>query len=61
MKLASALAILLLGLIALGHLVRLILGLEILIGGFRIPPWMSLPATLVLGGVAILLFLENRR
>ncbi|WP_243286983.1 MULTISPECIES: hypothetical protein [Geothrix] len=60
MKPASFLATAFLGIVALAHLVRVILGLEVQIGRALIPSWMSLAAFLFCGALATMLYRESR-
>ena len=50
-----------LGLVALGHLLRLVFQVEVMAGGVHIPLWTSALACVVTGGLAILLWRESRR
>ena len=50
-----------LGLIALGHLLRLLFGFEVVIGGVEIPTWVSVPAGMAAAALAIFVILEARR
>jgi hypothetical protein len=61
MKPASVLATLFLGLVSVGHLLRLVLQVEVTAGSLRVPMWMSLVACVFTGGLAVALWLENRR
>ncbi|MFQ5890556.1 MAG: hypothetical protein ACE5JR_10960 [Gemmatimonadota bacterium] len=60
MKPASLLAVILLSLIALAHVLRLLLGIELTAGGSPFPMWPSVLAVLVFGGVAWMLWREGR-
>ena len=60
MRPASLISVIFIGLVALGHLTRFILHTEVLVGGYRIPVWASLPAFLLLGTLAACLVLEQR-
>lgn len=60
MRPASFVATVFLGIIALAHLVRAVLGLGVRIGRAQIPLWMSVVAFLFCGGLAMLLYRENR-
>jgi len=60
MKPASFLATAFLGVVSLAHLFRVVLGLEILIGPFHVPQWMSLLAFLFCGALSVLLYRECR-
>jgi hypothetical protein len=61
MKPAALLAVIFLALVALGHLLRVALSLQLTIGGTDIPMWMSVVACIVVGGLAIMLWRESRR
>jgi hypothetical protein len=60
MKLGAFLATAFLGLVALAHLARVLLRLEIRIASVLVPQWMSLAAFLFCGALAILLYRECR-
>lgn len=61
MKPIATLAAFVLGLIALGHLLRLAIGIEVRVAGLLVPLWMSAPAALALGALAFLLLREQRK
>ena len=61
MRPATLLSALVLGLIALAHLVRLALRLPIQLGTIAVPLWTSVPAALLLGALAVGLVREGRR
>ena len=61
MRSGSFLATVLLGVVSLAHLARLILRLNVEIGSYQVPQWMSLVAFLLCGGLAVALHLESRR
>jgi hypothetical protein len=61
MKLGSRLAILMLGGVALAHLLRLAGRVEIAVDGVAVPQWVSAFGVLVPGGIALLLWREGRR
>ena len=44
------------GLISIAHLIRLIIRPEVLVGGYLVPLWPSVPAFLVLGGLSLWLW-----
>jgi hypothetical protein len=46
---------------AVGHLVRLATGFEIVVGGVTVPPWVSFPGTLVAAALAIWMVAAARR
>ena len=60
-KPASLLSAVLLGFIALAHLLRLLFRLEITAAGFAVPMWASAIAFLVPGALAIALWRESRK
>jgi len=60
MKPASFLATVFLAVVALAHLARLLLRLDVQIGRYPVPPWMSVAAFLFCGVLALLLCQENR-
>lgn len=61
MKPIATLAAFVLGLIALGHLLRLAIGIEVWVAGLLVPLWMGAPAALALGALAFLLLREQRK
>jgi hypothetical protein len=61
MKPAALIATLILTLVALAHLLRIILRVEVTVGGTPIPMWLSGVAVVFAGGVAIMLWSEGRR
>ncbi|HQL89707.1 MAG TPA: hypothetical protein PLQ15_03825 [Syntrophales bacterium] len=36
-------------------------GLELIVGGWAVPLWVSIPGALVTGGLAVMLWKERRR
>jgi len=60
MKPFTALACLLLALIALLQLTRLLLGWEITINGFPVPLWASGVAALIAGALSLMVWRESR-
>ncbi len=61
MKPAALIATVFLALVALAHLVRLVLGVEVIAAGLAIPLWLSAVAFLFTGSLAVLLWRESRR
>lgn len=59
MKTATKIAVALLALVAIGHLLRLLFGLEVVIGGWAAPMWASVIGTLVPGALAYLVYREH--
>jgi hypothetical protein len=56
-----AIAAALLLIVAIAHLVRMFNHANVMINTVTIPTWVSLPAVIVTGGLAIWLWMENRR
>ena len=61
MKPVARLVTLLLALVAVAQFLRLVLQIEVVAGGVRIPLWASAMACVVTGGLAILLWRESKR
>ena len=61
MKPATMLSMLVLAMVAIGHLLRLVLGVEIWVGGILVPLWVSVIACVVPAGLAVGLWRENRK
>jgi len=47
-------------LICLVHTARLVYGFDIVIGGWAVPLWVSIPGAVVTGGLAVMLWKERR-
>ena len=60
MKPATMISTLFLAMVAIGHLLRLVLGVEVIIGGFVIPLWVSVIACVGPAGLAVGVWRENR-
>ena len=60
MKPASLIAVVLLSLITLGHLFRLLFGVQLVVGGITIPMWVSVVGVLLFATLAVLLWRESR-
>jgi hypothetical protein len=56
----TTLSIIILALIAFGHLLRLIFQWEVIINGTSIPVWISAVPALFFGGLAFMLWKESR-
>ncbi len=50
-----------LAIIAILHLIRLVFHINVMVNTVTLPVWGSLPALIVAGGLAIWLWVENRR
>lgn len=61
MKPIVRLATIFLALVALAHLLRLVMRVEVTAGGVTIPLWASALACVFTGGLAIMLWRESRR
>ncbi|HEU0264341.1 MAG TPA: hypothetical protein VFR01_01285 [Geobacterales bacterium] len=48
-------------LIALVHLVRLFVGVEIVIHGVTVPQWVSIPGFVIAAGLSVMLWKEARQ
>ena len=57
----TLIAAIIFGIMALAHAYRLATGCEVTVGGTELPMWVSLPALLVTGLLATMLFREARR
>ena len=60
MKAGSKLAILLLTLVAIAHLVRLLGGVEVTVGEWNVPQWVSVVGVIVPLVIAGLLWTESK-
>jgi uncharacterized membrane protein len=60
MKTGTLLAIVLFTLVALAHLLRLVLGTEVIVAGTVVPQWVSAVAVVVPAVLAWLLWKESR-
>ena len=58
MKPFTTIAIAIFSLICLVHIVRLVVGLDITVGGWAVPLWVSVPGAIVSGGLAFMLWKE---
>lgn len=61
MKPFTTIAALVLALLALGHIYRLIRGLEVVVNGMTVPQWVSGVLAVVAGTLAVMLWRESRR
>ena len=60
MKTGTSLAIFIFALVALGHVVRLAFDIPVTIGSWSVPTWISLVGAVISGGLAVVLWRENR-
>jgi intracellular septation protein A len=56
-----AIAAALLLIVAIAHILRMFYHTDVMVNTVAIPAWVSLPAVIVTGGLAIWLWIENRR
>ena len=61
MKPATLVATIFIALISVMHIIRFVLQVQVTAGGMIIPTWLSLIACVFTGGLAIMLWLENRQ
>ena len=61
MKPVARIVTIFLALVAVAQFLRLVLQVEVIAGGVRIPLWASAVACVVTGGLAILLWRESTR
>jgi hypothetical protein len=60
MKPFTATPVVLFGLIAIVHLLRLFTGWQVTVAGFVVPVWVSLPGLIVAAGLALMVWREAR-
>ena len=60
MKPASLIAVILFSLVAIAHLLRLALQIEVTAAGAVVPMWVSVLGVLVPAGIAVMLWREQR-
>jgi hypothetical protein len=61
MKPATTITTILLLIVSIVHLLRLILQVKVTTNLFEVPMWMSIPGCIVTGGLAIWLWMENKK
>ncbi len=61
MKPVARLVTIFLALVAIAQFLRLVLQVEVVAGGVRVPLWASAVACILTGGLALLLWRESRR
>ena len=61
MKPATTLGVFLLALIAFGHLLRLLLGWNLIIADTVIPMWPSVVVIIVFGGLSVMICRESKQ
>jgi len=60
MKPFSTIAVVIFSVISLAHLLRLFFHWEVIVNGLIIPQWVSVPAFVILGALAFMLWREAR-
>jgi len=60
MKPFTGIAVALFTLIAILHLLRLFAGWELVVIGYVVPVWFSLPGLIIAGGLAVMVWREAR-
>lgn len=60
MKAGSLLAAAFLGIVSLAHFLRVVFRLDVQVGNFHVPQWMSLLAVLFCGALSVLVYREGR-
>jgi uncharacterized membrane protein len=61
MKASTAITVIFLLLVFLGHLLRLIFQVQVMVSTYAMPMWMSAAACIVTGVLAIWLWTDNRK
>jgi hypothetical protein len=61
MKPFTTIAVIVLAILALGHLYRFIMGLEVVVNGMTVPQWVSGVLAVVAGVLALMVWRESRR
>lgn len=60
MKIGSLLAVVLLAVVAIAHLLRLLFAVDVVVGGYIVPQWVSVGGVVLPGLIAMLLWRESR-
>jgi hypothetical protein len=60
MKPATKIAMVLLSLVAIAHLLRVLFGLEIIVGSWNVPMWGSYLGTVIPGALAYFIYREHQ-
>jgi hypothetical protein len=61
MKPATTITVIFLLIVSIVHLLRLIFQVTVMTNLFNVPMWMSVPGCLVTAGLAIWLWIENKK
>jgi hypothetical protein len=57
----TSIAVVIFALMALVHVVRLVTHFVIVLGSHTIPQWVSIAGAIAAGGLAVMIYRENRR
>jgi hypothetical protein len=60
MKPFSTIAVVIFSIVSLAHLFRLFFQWEVVVNGFIVPQWVSIPAFVISGALAFMLWQETR-
>ena len=60
MKPFSTIAVVIFAILSLAHILRLIFRWEVIVNGFIVPQWVSVPACILTGALAFMLWREAR-
>jgi len=60
MKPFTTIAVVILSVVSLAHLLRLFYGWEVVVNGFVVPMWVSVPSFILAGVLAFMLWREAR-
>jgi hypothetical protein len=60
MKPFTTITMIVLAILALGHLYRLIRGLEVVVNGMTVPHWVSAVVAIIAAGLAVMVWRESR-
>jgi hypothetical protein len=61
MKPFTTIAVVVFAVIAVVHVLRLFAGWEVVVSGFVIPVWWSVPGFIIAGGLALMVWREARK
>jgi len=61
MKPVTTIVVILLFIVSIGHLLRIVLQVEIIAAGIQLPVWLSIVGCIVSAILALLLWRENRK
>lgn len=55
----TSVAVAVFALVAVGHLLRAVFGLEFVVGGYAVPIWVSVAGAVVAGGLSFMVWRES--